>query len=72
MAEQSTAFMVTCGGCQNCWKAATLPMPLDRLTKLLKGLFCPECGADSKQIYIGASQCQKQETPGTTKAKAKT
>lgn len=63
MADPSTAFMVKCGACQHGWKAATLPMPLGRIAAVLKGLHCPECGADSKQIYVGGNN----DRPNTSK-----
>lgn len=43
---------VKCAACQNSWKAAPLPMPIAKLAALLKGLFCPHCGADSKNIFV--------------------
>lgn len=53
MTEQRTPFNVKCGACQHSWQAATLPMPVGRMASLLKGLHCPNCGADSKQIFVG-------------------
>jgi hypothetical protein len=56
MTGDKNALMVKCGACQHSWKACTLPLPLQRVATLLKGLFCPECGADSKQIFVEAGK----------------
>jgi len=46
-------------GCVSCgadWIAAYLPMPVDKLARLAKGLCCPVCGATSADIRIRAEK----------------
>lgn len=66
MTEPRTPFNVKCGACQHVWQAAMLPMPLARMASLLKGLHCPDCGADSKQIYADQGGSKNEPTRTTT------
>lgn len=44
-------FLVRCEVCDHVWVAAWLPLRLDAMGKLLKGLCCPDCGQDASRIF---------------------
>jgi Zn finger protein HypA/HybF involved in hydrogenase expression len=43
-------FWAKCQECGHIWPCAYTPMMMTAMAKLLKGLCCPSCGADSKRI----------------------
>lgn len=45
-------FNARCGACGHVWTAAYLPMGLERMAKLLKGLCCVACGEPSRNIFL--------------------
>lgn len=52
MSDEKKPFWAKCGGCNHCWPCAYLPMSLERAGKLLQGLSCPMCGADSEHVFV--------------------
>jgi len=47
--DEKKPFWVHCE-CGHEWIAAYIPMPMERMSRLLKGLRCPMCGG--KDIFL--------------------
>jgi ribosomal protein S27AE len=47
-----------CGKCGHRWPALRLPMELGKVGKLMRRAFCPECGAESKDIFVGEKEAK--------------
>lgn len=61
-----TPFIVHCGACRHEWAAAYFPMEAGRLTRLLRGVRCPNCGGSSRAIFCGpATQSPAATETGT-------
>ncbi|MDP2322511.1 MAG: hypothetical protein Q8N51_00585 [Gammaproteobacteria bacterium] len=52
MPDARTPLRVRCHLCSHSWIAAYVPMELVLFVKLVKGLRCPMCAADSKSIFL--------------------
>ena len=50
MSEERKPFWAKCQDCGHVWTCAYTPMMMTAMAKLLKGLCCPSCGADSMRI----------------------
>lgn len=47
---------VGCVSCGHEWTAAYLPMSIDKVARIAKGLYCPMCAASSADIRIRAEK----------------
>lgn len=52
MGETRKPQWVRCGECGHEWIGLYMPIEVNRLSKIVKGMCCPSCAADSKQIYM--------------------
>ena len=43
---------VRCQQCRHVWTAVYLPMSLVKVSKVLRGLYCPNCGESAGGIYV--------------------
>lgn len=44
---------VMCSRCLHSWVGFYLPLPINDAARIMRNLTCPNCGATSKEIYIG-------------------
>ena len=52
MADTRRPQWVRCGECGHEWIGFYAPIEVNRMSKIVKGIHCPSCAADSKQIYM--------------------
>ena len=52
MAEGRSPQWVRCSDCGHEWIWLYMPIEVSRLSKIVKGMCCPSCAADSKAIYL--------------------
>jgi len=52
MPETRKPQWVRCGECGHEWIGLYMPIEVNRLSKIVKGMCCPSCAADSKAIYM--------------------
>ena len=49
--EDKKPLFVECLACKHSWIGLYMPMSLERVIEIMKGLHCPNCGADSNSIF---------------------
>ncbi len=52
MSETRKPQWVRCGECGHEWIGLYMPIEVNRLSKIVKGMHRPSCAADSKAIYM--------------------
>ena len=53
---------VQCGECAHRWVAAWLPMPIEKVAAICKGLRCPSCSAPATKVYMAAEPKPPEST----------
>lgn len=41
-----------CGACGHVWHCMTLPMEGGKFARLMKRIFCPDCGTGPKNLFL--------------------
>lgn len=52
MTENKRPQWVRCGKCDHEWIGLYLPIEVGELSKIVKGMACPSCASDAKEIYM--------------------
>jgi len=52
MSDKRQPQWVRCGQCEHEWIGLYMPIEVNKLTKIIRGMACPSCASDSKQIYL--------------------
>lgn len=52
MSEAKRPQWVRCGDCNHKWIGFYAPIEISKMTRIIRGMCCPSCAADSKQIYM--------------------
>lgn len=71
MSETRKPQWVRCGECSHEWIGLYMPIEVNRLSKIVKGMHCPSCAADRKAIYFIVTAKQKAETGDMTSGREK-
>lgn len=45
-------IIVRCKMCQHRWPACRLPLSVEKLSRILSGLFCPNCNSGAANISV--------------------
>lgn len=56
MSEKPNYIYAKCGKCEHLWPVLRLPMELGKVAKLMRRAFCPECGADAGDLFVGEKE----------------
>lgn len=52
MSETRKPQWVRCAECGHEWIGLYMPIDVRSLTRIVRGMHCPSCAADSKQIFM--------------------